>query len=83
VTKRLGGFPIETLCWTLAKKRKIVQPQNKKKKKRLANGGRGWEEEDVVITGGDFVFFLLFRDSFLLFLINRFKKKWRGNVIKV
>jgi hypothetical protein len=37
----------------------------------------------VVITGGDFVFFLLFRDSFLLFLINRFKKKWRGNVIKV
>jgi hypothetical protein len=26
----------------------------------------------VVITGGDFVFFLLFRDSFLLFLINRF-----------
>jgi hypothetical protein len=67
VTKRLGGFPIETLRWTLAKKRKIVQPQNKKKKKRLERkwragvGGRGrgnyWRRFFFAFSGFVFIIF--------------------------
>lgn len=62
-------FPLKRSAGRSQRKEKLFNLKTRKNDSN-ANGGRGWEEENVVITDGDF--FLLFRDSFLLFLINRF-----------